>query len=1017
MLPMMDSTPTVNMSNFELLYSLKAYNKIPVAEYVSKKTGLTVVIAEVDGPVVNGFFCLVTEAFDDDGLPHTLEHLIFLGSEEYPYKGVLDLLANRCLASGTNAWTDIDHTCYTMETAGSEGFLALMPIFLDHILYPCLTEEGFVTEVHHITGEGEDAGVIYCEMQGRENSAESRLHLTLTRNLYPGKCGYSSETGGIMKNLRESTSNQKVRNYHKQFYRPENLKIIITGKVKPEEVFGALEKLEHKILSKGLREPFRRPWEAPVPPITCGSQDLVINFPTDDEANGLFCIAWRGPSCVKDLYTVTSINLLLKYLTELSSSHLPKEFVEIDDPYASKVSYNLYEYSEISMYVEFEDVPVNKLSEIRPRLQNILKKIYDEGDINMERMKTTINRHRLENISSIECNPHHAIAFMIIGHMLYGYTKADLEQRVNPLTDLDKLLIETKDYWLGILKKYFIDNVYIAVQCIPSKEEQLRMAKEEKERIENQIKHLGEEGLKEKVNILEQAIKTNGREPPIDMLQSVPIPSLKSINFHNLTRYNSGTNDNRIDFSKTPIFTYFDHLNTNFAYIFVFLDTSKIPENLRLYLPLLVESLLELPIEKDGKIIPYEEVVFQLNSDTVSTSVGIGVSKGGLFKCGPYANTVTMTLQVETAKYTTALEWVKNLLYNTIFTIERLKVIATKMINSVPQIKRSGRNMVSYLMRGLNFVEESNIHKNGVLIQHKFLMEVLKKLESPDGDQIVKTIESLRKLITHPQNMVLYIAANLDNLKDVTGPINNILSKNMDAPIDKKPLNSIPDYKFLNDSSDKGCIVGMGCLESSFFYQTVKSINSPTDPDLPVLMLYLEYLIQAEGPMWRQIRGKGFAYGYTMMVHVNDGLLYLVYSRASNVVAAYKETVDILAKQLKNKEWDATLIESAKSSLIFKLIDEENTIGNVVSLSVMSYFQDVDYKYNRQLLHLIETVTSDDLNRIGEKYILPLLDVGKVKTAVVTDPSKAADIAQGFKKYGLDLKIYNSLEDSFLNKD
>jgi len=27
-----------------------------------------------------------TEAHDDDGLPHTLEHLVFMGSEEYPYK-------------------------------------------------------------------------------------------------------------------------------------------------------------------------------------------------------------------------------------------------------------------------------------------------------------------------------------------------------------------------------------------------------------------------------------------------------------------------------------------------------------------------------------------------------------------------------------------------------------------------------------------------------------------------------------------------------------------------------------------------------------------------------------------------------------------------------------------------------------------------------------------------------------------------------------------------------------------
>lgn len=29
---------------------------------------------------------VATEAHDHDGLPHTLEHLIFMGSEQYPYK-------------------------------------------------------------------------------------------------------------------------------------------------------------------------------------------------------------------------------------------------------------------------------------------------------------------------------------------------------------------------------------------------------------------------------------------------------------------------------------------------------------------------------------------------------------------------------------------------------------------------------------------------------------------------------------------------------------------------------------------------------------------------------------------------------------------------------------------------------------------------------------------------------------------------------------------------------------------
>ncbi len=36
---------------------------------------------------------------------------------------------------------------------------------MDHILYPLLRDEDFMTEVHHISGHGEDSGVVYSEMQ------------------------------------------------------------------------------------------------------------------------------------------------------------------------------------------------------------------------------------------------------------------------------------------------------------------------------------------------------------------------------------------------------------------------------------------------------------------------------------------------------------------------------------------------------------------------------------------------------------------------------------------------------------------------------------------------------------------------------------------------------------------------------------------------------------------------------------------------------------------------------------
>lgn len=53
-----DNSPCHSSDNFELISSLEAYNKIPVHEFKSKRTGLTLVIAQVEGPVVNGYFCL-----------------------------------------------------------------------------------------------------------------------------------------------------------------------------------------------------------------------------------------------------------------------------------------------------------------------------------------------------------------------------------------------------------------------------------------------------------------------------------------------------------------------------------------------------------------------------------------------------------------------------------------------------------------------------------------------------------------------------------------------------------------------------------------------------------------------------------------------------------------------------------------------------------------------------------------------------------------------------------------------
>ena len=102
------STPT-DYGHFSLLQSFPVENApVTLSKWRSSKTGLTVVVGNHSSPITNGYFTIASEIFDDTGRPHTLEHLIFLGSKEYPYKGVLDQLANRAGSNGTNAWTAND---------------------------------------------------------------------------------------------------------------------------------------------------------------------------------------------------------------------------------------------------------------------------------------------------------------------------------------------------------------------------------------------------------------------------------------------------------------------------------------------------------------------------------------------------------------------------------------------------------------------------------------------------------------------------------------------------------------------------------------------------------------------------------------------------------------------------------------------------------------------------------------------------------------------------------------------
>jgi hypothetical protein len=137
------------------------------------------------------------------------------------------------------------------------------------------------------------------------------------------------------------------------------------------------------------------------------------------------------------------------------------------------------------------------------------------------------------------------------------------------------------------------------------------------------------------------------------------------------------------------------------------------------------------PEEIDGtKTISHEQVINQLDKDTLVASAGLGFG-GRAFAPGPFSQYAvfnvlvsvsnsqeTLTVQfnlccysicqhlyqkVEMSKYRKGVKWLRNLLFFPQLDANRVQIVATKLAQSVSQKKKEGRGVALALIKDLNF--------------------------------------------------------------------------------------------------------------------------------------------------------------------------------------------------------------------------------------------------------------------------------------------------------------------------
>lgn len=101
--------------------------------------------------------------------------------------------------------------------------------------------------------------------------------------------------------------------------------------------------------------------------------------------------------------------------------------VEINDPFASTISYNIIENYETGIYFAFENVPLDKIDLVYDKMETVLGNISKGIEkIDMNRMQNILERCILEYFSNLESNPHESIAFPCIADALYGERNEDV---------------------------------------------------------------------------------------------------------------------------------------------------------------------------------------------------------------------------------------------------------------------------------------------------------------------------------------------------------------------------------------------------------------------------------------------------------------------------------------------------------------------------------------------------------------------------------------------------------------
>lgn len=991
------------------------YAPARICKWRSSRTGLQLTYINRPSPIVHGYFAVATEIENDSGAPHTLEHLVFMGSKAYPYKGFLDSLGNRFF-SFTNAWTSVDQTVYTLTTAGWEGFRTLLPVYLDHLFHPTLTDEACLTEVYHIDGRGKEKGVVFSEMQGIESQLWFITYLNLMRSLYAEKSGYSSETGGLMSELRK-LSNDQIRDFHKSMYTPDNVCVVITGSVEEEELLEMMSKFDDKLLPL-TNVPRKRPFvDSPHDSPPRESIVRTVPFPDEDENMGEIVIGWIGPESGQTLDNL-AVDMVGSYLSDSPISLLNVHLVEIESPLATDVSFGTDDFVRTGLNLTISGVPTPNLEKVNEKIKQLLQEQTTPENFDLKYMRQVVKQQKLKFIAITEKDPS-AFSNVAILEFIYGnQDSSDLAKWTKDLKEFDVVSTWTAEQWCGVIDKYFVQNHSVSILGRPSTELNKAMKLENRSRLKKIKAVLGPEGLAKKKKCLEDAQRKNDTPIPDELLTNFGKPDPSKIQFIETDSYRGGSNRERFGKYKesgrfyeiiskepeVPLSLHFEDYKSKFVNLYVIMTSRSLRADLLKYFSIMKE-IFSLPIQlPNGELVPYKSVISGLSDDLILFQFDSGIEN-------QFAELPSVKVKFETLKFENAIEWLIKVLKYSVFDETRIKIIIEKIINSLPDKKRNEELMMYSLQYRTVFNDSSLRKAQDCINTEDFYHELLEKIENGRFSEIAADLEEIRALLFTTDNMKLYLVGGCSELTHPLASFNKFYDEfKSSSEKNSDDFDQIPrafEYRTAVGEvcSKKAYLVGSPAGESTHLISLTPIPTNYLDEDIFKIALAGEYLGGVESPFWKGIRGTGLAYGANIRSLMESGYLSFIIYRGADAAQAWATAKDIVDSIVSGKtQIDHVNLENAVAAIVNDLANSEsNTYDSAITKITNQIFKRRGSSYRKHFLSRLNTFTSKDMVYIIKKYFSPLFSLES--SLVFACIPKASNLAKFLERQGYDVSF------------